>query len=139
MRYIADVLRETSPLWKKKAPGEPPVNSDTSTNVLGTLVDQSIYLINFHQIEVKLQRLQGPLMSMYFYDDTDDWPEYKIVKDYLHRLEVACLELGKELQEAEAAFISDPANKNLKGKVDGLKKKLKETEKRLNESLSMYR
>ena len=78
-------------------------------------------------------------MSMYFYDDTDDWPDYKIIKDYIHRLEMVRLELGKELQEAEGAFISDPANENLKDKVDGLKRKLKETEKRLNESLSMYR
>ena len=78
-------------------------------------------------------------MSMYFYDDTDDWPEYKIIKDYIHRLEMVRLELGKELREAEVAFISDPANENLKDKVDELKKKLKETEKRLNESFSMYR
>ncbi len=78
-------------------------------------------------------------MSMYFYDDTDDWPEYKIIKDDIHSLEVAHLEFRKELQEAEAAFVSDPADKDLKAKVDELKKKLKETEKRLNESLSMYR
>ena len=78
-------------------------------------------------------------MSMYFYDDTDDWPEYKIIKDEIHRLEMVHLELRKELQEAESAFISNPANKDLKARVDGLKKKLKEIEKRLNESLSMYR
>jgi phage antirepressor YoqD-like protein len=78
-------------------------------------------------------------MSMYFYDDTDDWPEYKIIKDEINRLEVARLEFRKELQEAKAAFRSDPANKNVKIKVDELKKQLKETEKRLNESLSMYR
>jgi hypothetical protein len=78
-------------------------------------------------------------MSMYFYDDTDDWPEYKIIKDYIHRLEMARLEFGKELQEAEAAFIFDPGNENLKHKLDELEKKLKETEKRLSESLSMYR
>ena len=76
---------------------------------------------------------------MYFYDDTDDWPDYKIIKDYIHRLEMVRLELGKELQEAKVAFIFDPANENRKNKVDELKKKLKETEKRLNESLSMYR
>ena len=78
-------------------------------------------------------------MSMYFYDDTDDWPEYKIIKDDIHRLEVAHFELRKELQEAESACISDPENENLKAKVELLKKKLKEIEKRLNESLSMYR
>jgi hypothetical protein len=78
-------------------------------------------------------------MSMYFYDDTDDWPEYKMVKEYLHRLEMANLEFGRKLQETQAAFIADPTNYNLKDKLDELKKKLKENEKRLNESLSMYR
>ena len=78
-------------------------------------------------------------MSMYFYDDTDDWPEYKIIKDEIHRLETAHLEINKELQEAESAFISNPANEDVKTKIDGLKKELKEIEKKLNESLSMYR
>ena len=78
-------------------------------------------------------------MSMYFYDDTDDWPEYKIIKDEINRLEVRRREFRKELQEAEATFMSDPTNKNVKNKVDELKQQLKETEKRLNESLSMYR
>ena len=78
-------------------------------------------------------------MSMYFYDDTDDWPEYKIIKDAIHRLEMAHLEISKEIQEAESAFISNPANEDAKAKIDGFKKKLKEIEKRLNESLSMYR
>jgi len=76
---------------------------------------------------------------MYFYDDTDDWPEYKIIRDEIHRLEMAHLEVSKELQEAESAFISNPANENAKATIDGLEKKLKEIEKILNESLSMYR
>ena len=74
-------------------------------------------------------------MSMYFYDDTDDWPEYKNI----HRLETAHVEFRKKLQEAKSAFASDPANEDLKAEVDGLKKKLKEIEKKLDESLSMYR
>ena len=78
-------------------------------------------------------------MSMYFYDDTDDWPEYKIIRDEIHRLEMAHLEVSKELQEAESAFISNPANENAKATIDGLKKKLQEIENILNESLSMYR
>jgi hypothetical protein len=85
------------------------------------------------------QRMQGLVMSMYFYDDTDDWPEYKIIKDDIHRLEIAHLEISKELQEAESRALSDPANEDVKVKIGGLKKKLKEIEKRLNESLSMYR
>jgi hypothetical protein len=103
------------------------------------LVDKGICLIKLSEVEDQPQRLQGPVMSMYFYDDTDDWPEYKIIKDDIHRLEVAHLEFLKELQEAESACISDPQNENLKTKVDLLKKKLKEIEKRLNESVSMYR
>ena len=78
-------------------------------------------------------------MSMYFYDDTDDWPEYKIIKDDIHRLEVALRELRNELLETESATLSDPGNECLKTRVVGLKKKLKKIEKRLNESLSMYR
>ena len=78
-------------------------------------------------------------MSMYFYDDTDDWPEYKIIKDEIHRLETAHLEVSKELQKAESASITNPANEDAKAMIDGLKKKLKEIEKRLNDSLSMYR
>ena len=96
-------------------------------------------MIKLFEVDDTGQRLQGSVMSMYFYDDTDDWPEYKIIKDHIHRLEVAHLEFREELQEAESARISDPENENLKAKVDVLKKKLKEIEKRLNESLSMYR
>jgi hypothetical protein len=96
-------------------------------------------LIKLSEVEDKPQRLQGPVMSMYFYDDTDDWPEYKIIQDYLHRLEVAHVEYRKELQAAESACISDPENENLTAKVDVLKKELKEIEKKLNESFSLYR
>jgi len=78
-------------------------------------------------------------MSMYFYDDTDDWPEYKIIKDEIHRLEMTHLAISEKLQESESALISNPANENARAKIDGLKKKLKEIEKKLNESLSMYR
>ncbi len=78
-------------------------------------------------------------MSMYFLDDTDDWPEYKIIKNEIHRIEREHLEFSKELQEAESALRFDIVNEELKAKVDRLKKKLKGIEKRLNESLNMYR
>ncbi|MFC1812935.1 hypothetical protein ACFL03_09605 [Thermodesulfobacteriota bacterium] len=78
-------------------------------------------------------------MSMYFYDETDDWPEYKIVKDNIHRLEMAHVEFRKKLHEAESVFRCDPENADLKAKVDGLKEELERIEKRLGESLSMYR
>jgi predicted RNase H-like nuclease (RuvC/YqgF family) len=103
------------------------------------LVDKGICLIKLSEVEDMPQRLQVSVMSMYFYDDTDDWPEYRIIKDDIHRLEVAHIEFRKELQEAESACISDSENENLRAKVDELKKKLEEIEKRLNESLSMYR
>jgi hypothetical protein len=45
----------------------------------------------------------------------------------------------RHISKAESAFISNPANEDAKTKIDGLKKKLKEIEKKLNESLSMYR
>jgi hypothetical protein len=76
---------------------------------------------------------------MYFLDDTEDWPEYKIIKNDIHRLEKEHLKFSKELQEAESALRIDIINEKLKTKVDRLKKKLKENEKRLNESLNMYR
>ncbi|MFC1828131.1 hypothetical protein ACFL0O_00795 [Thermodesulfobacteriota bacterium] len=78
-------------------------------------------------------------MSMYFYDETDDWPEYKIVQDEIKRLEKAHLECRKELQAAEVAFNSDMGNEELKVRVDVLKKTLEEVEKKLDESMSMYR
>ena len=78
-------------------------------------------------------------MSMYFYDDTDDWPEYKIIRDEIHRLEMAHLEISTELQEAESVLISNPASVDAKAKIAGLKKKLNEIENKLDESLSMYR
>jgi uncharacterized coiled-coil DUF342 family protein len=78
-------------------------------------------------------------MSMNFLDDTDDWPEYRIVKNDIHRLEMEHLALSKELQEAESALKSDLVNENLRAKVDRFRKKLEEIQKKLNESLNMYR
>jgi uncharacterized coiled-coil DUF342 family protein len=76
---------------------------------------------------------------MYFLDETEDWPEYQIVKDNIRRMETDHAALRKELQKAESAARSDPANEDLKTRVDGIKEKLKEIEKKLDESLSMYR
>lgn len=78
-------------------------------------------------------------MSMYFYDETDDWPEYQIIKDDIRRLEKEHLEIRKKLQEAESAFGSDPSDAVLKAKIHGLKKKVKEIEKKLDGSLGLYR
>ena len=78
-------------------------------------------------------------MLMYFYDETDDWPEYQIIKDDIRRLEKEHLEIRKELQEAESAFGSDHSDKVLKAKVHRLKQKREEIEKRLDGSLCLYR
>ena len=78
-------------------------------------------------------------MSMYFYDETDDWPEYQIIKDDIRRLEKEHIEIRKELQEVESAFGPDPSDAVLKAKVHGLKKKMKEIEKKLDGSLGLYR
>lgn len=78
-------------------------------------------------------------MSMYFYDETDDWPEYQIIKDDIHRLDKEYLKIRKELQEVESVFGSDPSDAVLKAKVHRLKKKMKEIEKKLDESLNLYR
>jgi uncharacterized coiled-coil DUF342 family protein len=78
-------------------------------------------------------------MSMYFLDDTDDWPEYETIRDEIHGLDKQYLELREELKGAESALKSDSSNAALKTRVDWLKKKLEAIEKKLDESLSMYR
>jgi len=90
-------------------------------------------------LRVNQQRKQEAAMSMYFYDETDDWPEYQIIKDDIRGMEKEHLEIRKELQEIESAFGSDPSSALLKAKVHRLKKKMKEIEKKLDESLSLYR
>ncbi len=78
-------------------------------------------------------------MSMYFLDETDDWPEYAIVKDDIRRLDMEHLRLSKELKAAEAAFKSDPSNREMQTRLDRLKKKAKEVGEKLDGSLNMYR
>jgi uncharacterized coiled-coil DUF342 family protein len=78
-------------------------------------------------------------MSMYFYDETDDWPEYQIVRDDIHRLEKGHVSIRKELQKAESAFRSHPEDKDLRAKIDGLKNKLKKIEDRLEKTSNLYR
>ena len=78
-------------------------------------------------------------MSMYFYDETDDWPEYQIIKDDIHRLEKEQLEIRKELHKIESSFASHPENRGLKAKLDALKNKLKKVEDRLEKSSNLFR
>jgi predicted nuclease with TOPRIM domain len=85
------------------------------------------------------KKIQGAVMSMYFYDETDDWPEYQIIKDDIHRLEKEHNQIQRELHKVESSFASNPENKALKDKLDGLKKRLKEVENRLEKSSDLYR
>jgi len=78
-------------------------------------------------------------MSMYFYDETDEWPEYQIIKDEIHRLEKEHVEIRKKLQKTESAFGPEASDTALNAKVHGLKKKMKEIEKKLDGSLGLYR
>ena len=96
-------------------------------------------LLHFTDISATRPAQQEDAMSMYFYDETDDWPEYVIAKDDIHRLENEYLESRKLLQETESALRSDPANENLKTRMDELKIKVKEIEKQLTGSTGLYR
>ena len=78
-------------------------------------------------------------MSMYFYDETDDWPEYQIIKDDIRRLETEHVEIQKKIQEVESVFGSRPEDKDLKAEVDRLKKTLEEIENRLEKFSNLYR
>jgi hypothetical protein len=78
-------------------------------------------------------------MSMYFFDETDDWPEYQTIRDEIQRLEKEHLAVSQDLNEARSTCTSDPTDKGLKANMEGLERKLKEIEKKLDESLSMYR
>ena len=96
----------------------------------------SVYMI---YDEDESTKQQGTAMSMYFYDETDDWPEYQIIKDDIRRLEKEHNQIRRELQKAESSFAFHPENKGLKAKLDGLKNKLKEVEDRLENSSNLYR
>jgi predicted nucleic acid-binding Zn-ribbon protein len=90
-------------------------------------------------LSINPQRKQEAAMSMYFYDETDDWPEYQIIKDDIHRLEKEHVEIRKKLREAESAFGPEDSDTALHAKVHGLKKKMEEIEQKLDGSLRLYR
>jgi ATPase subunit of ABC transporter with duplicated ATPase domains len=78
-------------------------------------------------------------MSMYFLDETDDWPEYQTVRDEVYRLEREHLELSRELEELESGRAADFSADDLAARIHGLRARLKDVQKQLDESLSMYR
>jgi hypothetical protein len=89
--------------------------------------------------EAESTKKQEAAMSMYFYDETDDWPEYQIIKDDIHRLEKEQLEIRNELHKIESSFASHPENEDLKAKLDALKNKLKKVENRFEKSSNLFR
>ncbi len=78
-------------------------------------------------------------MSMYFLDETDDWPEYQTIRDEVHRLEREYLELSRELEEIESGRAADSSADDLAVRSHGLRARLKDVQRKLDESLSMYR
>ena len=78
-------------------------------------------------------------MSMYFYDETDDWPEYKVVRDQIQQLEQEHLSCRKSLAAAERVLESDTGDADAGARVATLKKRLETIEKKLDASLGMYR
>ena len=78
-------------------------------------------------------------MSMFFYEDTDDWPEYQSVKDDIRRLEIAQLDCYREIQAIESVLKSAPNDQALQAGFIRLKQKLKTVQQKLDEASSMYR
>ncbi len=56
-------------------------------------------------------------MSMYFLDETDDWPEYKVIRDEINQLDRTLIELQKQLQDAETELRSAPENDEVKSRI----------------------
>jgi polyhydroxyalkanoate synthesis regulator phasin len=77
-------------------------------------------------------------MSMWFFDEAGDLEEYQAFRRKDQPLEKVHLELRLALQKAEAALRNDPANPELKAKVEDLKKKLKDLEEKAPWLLSDY-
>lgn len=78
-------------------------------------------------------------MSMYFLDETDDWPEYQTIKDEITRLEREHAELCRKLEEIESGRAADSTADDPAVRIHGLRAKLKDVQRKLDESLSMYR
>lgn len=78
-------------------------------------------------------------MSMYFLDESDDWPEYKIVKNEIFRLEKEHADILKALREAARALDTAPNDENLKAGLQRLEDRRAQVEKKLEGALGMYR
>ncbi|MCU0574083.1 MAG: hypothetical protein MUC41_13960 [Syntrophobacteraceae bacterium] len=78
-------------------------------------------------------------MSMNFLDETDDWPEYQTIREEIHRLESEYGELSRELQAIQSISLSDVSAEEMAQKVESMKTKLKEVQRKLDASLSLYR
>ncbi len=74
-------------------------------------------------------------MSMNFLDETDDWPEYGIVRDEIQRLEQEYRELRRALEAVELS----PETVHSGADVEAIKTRLEAVRGMLDASLSMYR
>lgn len=78
-------------------------------------------------------------MSMNFLDETDDWPEYRIVREEIQRLEVELRELSRALEAAATSPGAVAAGGDPEAELEGIKTRLKAIREKLDASLSMYR
>lgn len=69
---------------------------------------------------------------MWFYDEASEMEEFQAFRKETRRVEKEYLELRVLLRDTEAALRSDPENDELKARVEYLKKRLKDLEKRFS-------
>ena len=69
-------------------------------------------------------------MGMWLYDDAQDMQEFQALRKEVKRLEKEYLDLRTQLRDTVAALRSDPDNEYLKAKVEYLRKRLKDIERK---------
>lgn len=78
-------------------------------------------------------------MSMYFLDDTDDWPEYHTVRDEIRRLESSRAQIVEALRQTGDYPAPGCADGHSNERVIQLEDALRNVDEKLHESMSMYR
>lgn len=77
-------------------------------------------------------------MSMWFFDETGDLPEYQALREEVRRLEKEYLELRVLLKEAEAALRAAPDDEYLKARVQYFRKRVQGLEEKPPRLASEY-
>lgn len=67
-------------------------------------------------------------MSMWFYDEAGELPEYQLARDEIRRLEREYLEVRRILSEAEMTLRENPLDEYLQAKVRYYTKRLRDLE-----------